>query len=115
MTVERSHFGTLSDGRAVEKFTLRNARGVSAEVLNFGATIKSLRPAGSAESILLGYDTLIDYIHDGAHHGGFMGRYANRIAHGEIEIDGHRYALSRNRGENTLHGGFEGFDRKDVS
>ncbi|HEX2538668.1 MAG TPA: aldose epimerase family protein [Pseudolabrys sp.] len=112
MMVERSHFGTLSDGRAVEKFTLRNARGVSAEVLNFGATIKSFRPAGSAESILLGYDTLIDYIHDGAHHGGFMGRYANRIAHGEIEIDGHRYALSRNRGENTLHGGFEGFDRK---
>ena len=112
MTVERSHFGTLGDGRAVDRFTLRNARGASAEVLTFGATIKSFRPAGSARSILLGYDTLADYIHDGAHHGGLMGRYANRIAHGEIEIDGRRYALSRNRGENTLHGGFEGFDRK---
>ena len=112
MTVERSHFGTLGDGRAVDRFTLRNARGASAEVLTFGATVKSFRPAGSARSILLGYDTLADYIHDGAHHGGLMGRYANRIAHGEIEIDGRRYALSRNRGENTLHGGFEGFDRK---
>ncbi|MGN6570993.1 MAG: aldose epimerase family protein [Pseudolabrys sp.] len=112
MKVERSHFGTLGDGRAVDKFALRNARGASAEVLTFGATIKSFRPAGSARSILLGYDQLIDYIHDGAHHGGLMGRYANRIARGEIEIDGRRHALSRNRGENTLHGGFEGFDRK---
>src|SRR6185312_3685499 len=112
MTVERSHFGALSDGRAVERFVLRNARGTSAEALTFGAILKSFRPAGSARSILLGYDSLADYIHDGAHHGGLMGRYANRIGHGEIEIDGRRYAISRNRGENTLHGGFEGFDRK---
>lgn len=112
MTVERSHFGTLGDGRAVERFILRNARGTGAEVLSFGAILKSFRPAGSARSILLGYDTLTDYLHDGAHHGGLMGRYANRIAHGEIEIDGRRFELSRNRGTYTLHGGFEGFDRK---
>jgi len=112
MTVERSHFGALSDGRAVERFVLCNARGTSAEALTFGAILKSFRPAGSARSILLGYDTLADYIHDGAHHGGLMGRYANRIAHGEIDIDGRRYALSRNRGSFTLHGGVEGFDRK---
>src|SRR5690348_10028096 len=112
MTVERSRFGALSDGRAVERFTLRNARGTGAEVLSFGAILKSFRPAGSARSILLGYDTLADYLHDGAHHGGLMGRYANRIAQGEIDIDGHRYEISRNRGTFTLHGGFEGFDRK---
>src|SRR3569832_1129769 len=103
MTVERSHFGTLGDGRAVEKFTLRNARGASAEVLTFGATIKSFRPAGSARSILLGYDALVDYVHDGAHHGGFMGRYANRIAHGEIEIDGRQNTHKHNKNKNTQH------------
>ena len=112
MTVERSHFGTLGDGRAVERVVLRNARGTSAEVLTFGAILKSFRPAASGRSILLGYDTLTEYQHDGAHHGGLMGRYANRIAFGRITIDGHDYELSRNRGENTLHGGFEGFDRK---
>lgn len=112
MTVERTRFGTLNDGRAVDCFLLRNARGTSAEVLTFGATLKAFRPAGSTRSILLGYDTLADYLHDGAHHGGLMGRYANRIAHGTITLDGRHYALSRNRGDFTLHGGFEGFDRK---
>jgi aldose 1-epimerase len=112
MAVERAHFGTLNDGRAIERFTLRNAHGTSVEILTFGATLKSFRPAGSARSILLGYDTLVDYLHDGAHHGGLMGRYANRIAHASIVLDGHTYELSRNRGGFTLHGGFEGFDRK---
>lgn len=112
MAVERTHFGKLTDGRAVDRFTLRNARGTSAEVLTFGAALKSFRPAGTARSILLGYDTLADYLHDGAHHGGLMGRYANRIAHGTITLDGRRYDLSRNKDGYTLHGGFEGFDRK---
>ena len=112
MTVERSHFGTLGDGRGVDRFTLRNARGASAEILTFGAIVKAFRPAGSDRSVILGYDTLAEYGHDGAHHGGLMGRYANRIAFGSFDLDGRRYELSRNRGTFTLHGGFEGFDRK---
>ena len=112
MTVERSDFGTLSDGGAVERFTLRNAHGTSAEVLSFGAIVKAFRPAGGGRSVILGYDTLAEYQHDGAHHGGLMGRYANRIAFGSFDLDGRRYELSRNRGTFTLHGGFVGFDRK---
>lgn len=112
MTVERSDFGTLSDDGAVERFTLRNARGTSAEVLTFGGIVKAFRPAGSGRSVILGYDTLAEYLHDGAHHGGLMGRYANRIAFGSFDLDGRRYELSRNRGTFTLHGGFVGFDRK---
>jgi len=112
MSVERTPFGLLDDGRAVERFVLRNARGTGAEVLTFGATLKSFSPADGTRSILLGYDTLADYVFDGAHHGGLMGRYANRIGGGSIVIDGRRYDLSRNKGDHTIHGGFEGFDRK---
>ena len=112
MSVERSHFGTLSDGRSVGRFTLRNRRGASAEILTFGAIVKAFRPAAGGRSVILGYDTLAEYLHDGAHHGGLMGRYANRIAFGSFDLDGRRYELSRNRGTFTLHGGFEGFDRK---
>ena len=68
MSVERSHFGTLSDGRSVDRFTLRNRR-ASAEILTFGAIVKAFRPAGSGRSVILGYDTLAEYLHDGAHHG----------------------------------------------
>ena len=39
MSVERSHFGTLSDGRSIDRFTLRNRHGASAEILTFGAIV----------------------------------------------------------------------------
>lgn len=112
MTVERSEFGTLRDGRTVDRFTLRNRRGTVAEVITFGGILKALRPAGSSRSVVLGYDTLAEYEYDEAHHGALIGRYANRIASGSFELDGRRYELSRNKGEMTLHGGFIGFDRR---
>ncbi|HME12904.1 MAG TPA: aldose epimerase family protein, partial [Candidatus Acidoferrum sp.] len=67
-----------------------------------------------------GYDDLAGYVTGTASFGGTIGRYANRIAHGEFALDGVKYTLAKNNGENTLHGGVIGFNKvfweaKDVT
>jgi aldose 1-epimerase len=108
-------FGKLKDGRAVELITLRNSKGASVEVANYGCTIVSFNVPdreGRMESIVLGKSTLAEY--EGGHpfYGVVAGRYANRIAKGKFTLEGHEYTLHINNGPNHLHGGKEGFDKK---
>jgi aldose 1-epimerase len=113
--IERSHYGSLRDGRPVESFTLRNGRGANATIIPYGGILTSLTVTdghGAHRNIVLGYDTLAEYEDDPAHHGALIGRYANRIAGGHFSLDGRDYAITRNKGGNTLHGGQVGFDRK---
>lgn len=107
-------FGTLPDGRAVHAFTLTNRHGVSVRVLDYGATISSLRVpdrTGAVEEVVLGFDSLAPYVRAPRYFGVVVGRYGNRIANGAFEIDGRRYQLARNNGPNHLHGGVRGFDK----
>lgn len=112
----RAPAGKLSDGTPVEAVTLRNAGGIEARIITLGATLQSLiapdRNGKSAE-ITLGYDDLAGY-ESGPHLLGVtVGRYANRIADGQFTIDGRSYQLSRNNDGNTLHGGAEGFHKRN--
>jgi aldose 1-epimerase len=114
--VTRAPFGQLPDGRAVELFTLTNARGVEARVTNYGATITVLRTpdrAGRFDDIVLGYDNLPGYLSAGnPYFGTVVGRYGNRIANGRFALEGTTYQLARNNGPNSLHGGTVGFDKR---
>ncbi len=114
--VTRASFGQLPDGRAVELFTLTNARGVEARVTNYGATITVLRTpdrAGRLDDIVLGYDDLAGYLTAAnPYFGTVVGRYGNRIAAGRFTLDGATYQLARNNGPNSLHGGLRGFDKR---
>ena len=67
---------------------------------------------GKWEDIILGYDTLENYVRDTAYHGAVIGRYANRIAGGNFSIDNGYYQLAVNNGKNHLHGGVKGFDKR---
>ena len=112
--VHREPFGTTTEGRAVERYTLTSAGGVSIAVLSFGGAIQSIMVpdrSGALADVTLGYDTLAEYERDKSYLGSLVGRYANRIRAGRFSLDGRDYALARNAGDNHLHGGKRGFNK----
>src|SRR5437773_7912111 len=112
--ITRTPFGTTSDGKAVELFTLTNAHGVEVRAMTYGATIVSLRTpdrGGHLGDIVLGYPTLAGYLAQSPYFGAIVGRYGNRIAKGRFSLDGKTYQLATNNGPNHLHGGVKGFDK----
>lgn len=114
-SLTRRPFGTLPDGQKVTAFTLTNARGLSARILDYGGIIAALRvpdARGHCDDIVLGYDSLDGYARDTNYFGALIGRYGNRIARGQFALDGHEYQLATNNGPNHLHGGLQGFNRK---
>ena len=114
-SVKKTGFGKLSDGTAIEQYTLQNKKGAIAKVITYGATLTELwipDKFGKNSDIVLGFDNLAGYTGDQPYFGGIVGRYANRIAKGTFVLDGKRYSLFINNGPNSLHGGKAGFNRK---
>jgi aldose 1-epimerase len=113
--IKKQLFGKTSDGRQVDLYTLTNQGGMQVAITNFGAIIVSLKVpdrSGKVDDVVLGYDNLEGYSGDKAFLGAAIGRYGNRIAHGKFTLDGTTYTLSKNDGDNTLHGGPEGFNKR---
>ena len=106
-------FGKAPSGEEVHAYTLAGD-GIEVEIINYGGFITALKVPdrhGKMADIVLGYDDLDGYLHDKAHFGGIIGRYANRIANGRFTLNGKQYQLAQNNGQNHLHGGPRGFDR----
>jgi aldose 1-epimerase len=102
------------NNHVVELYRLTNANGMEALISNYGASVVSLRVAdknGKMDDVVLGYDSIQGYYQGKAYFGCVVGRYANRIAKGEFQLDGQTYTLAKNNGPNTLHGGLKGFDK----
>ena len=113
-TVTKQPFGKTSDGGAVDLYTLADGK-VEARIMNYGGIIVSLRAPdreGKLDDVVLGYDSFEGYRTNPAYFGAIIGRYANRIAHGSFQLDGKTYSIPKNNGDNTLHGGIRGFDKK---
>lgn len=111
---ERTVFGTLPDGREVHQYTLVNTSGATLKVIDFGATITSLTMPdrnGKYEDIVLGYDSLQGYRDGSSYFGAIVGRYGNRIGKGQFTLEGKKYQLAVNDGQNHLHGGKIGFNK----
>lgn len=114
MKITKRLFGTLKDGTQVHCWTMENNRGLRAELLDYGATIRAIEvPArgGRTVDVVLGYDTLEGYTENGGYFGATIGRFGNRIGGGAFTLNGKTYTLARNNGENHLHGGQKGFDK----
>ena len=112
--IQRESWGTDSSGQAVCLYTLTNSAGTEAKVTDFGGRIVSLKTTdrqGNFADIVLGFDNLDGYLKKNPFFGALVGRYANRIANGRFELNGHTYELARNNGPNALHGGLRGFDK----
>lgn len=97
------------DGTEVYLYTI-NSGNIEVDVCEVGARINALRINGV--DIVLGFNSVEDYIKSGCYAGATIGRVANRIAKGRFTLNGKEYQLNVNNGENHLHGGNEGFDKK---
>jgi len=114
MSVQKSSFGKTPEGKEVDLYTLTNANGLKASVMTYGGILVSLEVPdrnGKLEDIVLGYDSLGEYLKKNPYFGAIVGRYANRIAEGRFSLRGVQYRLAKNDGENHLHGGNKGFDK----
>ncbi len=113
--VKKALWGHTADGEAVEIYTLSSQR-LEVRVMGFGARLVSIKTPdrkGAMEDIILGYDSLEEYLKDKKTHlGGVVGRYGNRIALGKFSLDGETYQIPVNNGRNALHGGTVGFEQK---
>lgn len=114
-TVTRQSFGETDDGTAVDRYTLRNSNGMTAQITDYGGIVTSLTAPdrnGRFEDVVLGFDSLDKYLSGHPYFGAIVGRYANRIAGGAFVLDGATYTLATNNGPNHLHGGVRGFDKR---
>ncbi|MCP4452618.1 MAG: galactose mutarotase [Planctomycetes bacterium] len=110
--IDRKAFQVEHDGKSVDLYTLKNTQGMVVQLTNYGGKIVSILVPdrdGRLSDINLGYDSADAYINGTASLGATMGRYANRIAGGQFELNGQVYTLPKNNGENTIHGGAKGY------
>jgi aldose 1-epimerase len=114
MKIKTEIFGKLSNGIGVNIFTIDHPGGAQIQITNYGAAVVALKVPdrnGIIEDVVLGFDELEKYEKIRGYYGAIVGRYGNRIANGRFTLDSKNYQLPVNDGENSLHGGFKGFDR----
>jgi len=112
--VLKSPFGTLPDGRTVDRYVLTNTNGLQASISTYGGIVTALTAPdlrGDFADIALGFDELDGYLAAHPYFGAIIGRYGNRIGQGAFTLDGQPYVLAKNNDENHLHGGLTGFDK----
>lgn len=112
-------YGTTSEGKEVKLFTLTHANGSVCKITNYGAIITELWApdrSGELKDVVLGFPNYEGYIENPPFFGATIGRFGNRIAGAEFELNGKKYELTRTGGSEDkivqIHGGVEGFDKK---
>ena len=107
-------FGKTPTGEPVSTITLDNGS-ICCKVLTYGATLHSLFVPdrnGNPVDVVLGYDSLREYVENDGYLGATVGRFANRIAKARFSLNGNEYPLAANNGPNHLHGGLTGFSHR---
>lgn len=105
-----------ADGQHVQEITIRSDAGAEASILTFGALMRDMTvplDGGARQRVVLGLESMEDYLAHSPSFGITAGRYANRIAHGRFALDGTHVQLDLNQaGKHTLHGGTKGFGKR---
>src|SRR5438270_6676113 len=112
VTVTKSDFGKLPDGKAAEVYTLKDAD-LEVKITNYGARIVAIDAKdrnGKMADVVLGYNSVEGYVNEAqkdkkTYFGAIVGRYGNRIRDGKFTLDGHQYTVPANNNGNALHGG----------
>jgi aldose 1-epimerase len=113
--IEKDRFGTTADGTPVDRYTLRNAHGMTVRLITYGATVTELLVPdrnGRLGDVVLGFDQLAGYESPAnPYFGASVGRVAFRIPAGKFTLEGKPYQLDINAAPHHLHGGSKGFSR----
>ena len=119
--IKREAFQKEVDARPTDLYTLKNGTGMVVKITNQGAKIVQILvpdKSGQLGDVVLGYETVDQYVAGRASYGAIIGRYANRIAKGRFTLNGQEYQLPVNNGPNHLHGGrgshFRVWDAKQI-
>lgn len=115
MSISVTAFGKNQTGEEVSLYTVENKNGMKACFTNYGAIITKIvvpDKNGVLADVVLGYDSMEGYIKNPGYFGATIGRNGNRIAGSQIDINGVTYELDKNEGENNLHAGFHGYDKR---
>lgn len=115
MSITQREFGKTKDGKTVTLYTITNASGNSVSIMDYGATIQSIRikdAAGDFIDCCLGYNTVAEYEENTGYLGACIGRVGNRTGNSCFTLNGKTYPLAANDGPNHLHGGLKGFDKQ---
>lgn len=113
MRISKKHFGTSPEGHEVSLYSLIT-EDMQVSITNYGGAITSLKVPdrnGKLGDVVLGYETLQEYVKNPRFLGALIGRSANRIAQGRFTLNGVTHQLAQNNGANHLHGGTKGFDK----
>ncbi|MEW6654115.1 MAG: aldose epimerase family protein [Bacteroidota bacterium] len=113
--IEKRFFGHAETDKEISIYTLKNRNGMKVEICSYGASVVSIfvpDKNGKIEDVVLGYDSAQGYEKCSSYFGVIVGRYGNRIAKGKFTLDGRTYQLDVNDGENHLHGGKLGFNKR---
>lgn len=106
MAIEKTVFGIMKDGTQIHLYSMKNSKGMEAQVMDYGAILVRLfvpDKNGKADDVVLGYDQLEKYYINGANYGATIGPNANRIGNAVFSLDGVKYQLAVNDGVNNLH------------
>ena len=113
--IEVSFFDKAPNGEDIYAYNLVNSNGSSVKIITLGGRINEIivpDKNGVFADVVCGFDNAIDYINDSAYQGALIGRFGNRINDAKFTLDGTEYKLYKNNGNNHLHGGEFGFDKK---
>lgn len=114
MGITRRFYGKTVEGKDVDIFTLCNNNEMVVQILNYGGVVVSLMAPdrnGNFQDVVLGYDSIEGYMKGKCFFGAIIGRHANRIENASFDINGVVYNVTKNEGNNQLHGGHIGFDK----
>ena len=106
MSVTTKKFGTTKKGEKITLYTIRNAKGTEADIIDFGAILVNFRMKdknGTVKDLVLGFDEAKPYFKDDNNFGATVGPIANRTAKACFTLNGQEYPLEVNDGENNLH------------
>jgi len=117
--VTKANGGKLPNGAAVDVYTLKDEK-LEVQVATYGGEVISLKAPdrnGKMADVVLGFDDVSGFYANSnsssaAFFGPIVGRYANRIAHAKFSLDGREYHLTKNNGDNSIHGGPTGFHNR---
>ncbi len=111
--IKKEIFGLMPNGDSTFLYTMSSDDGITVKITNYGGIVTEIitpDAEGNPGNVALGFDNLEQYLAGHPNFGALIGRFGNRIADAQFELNGQTYQLAANNGDNTLHGGIMGFD-----